>query len=78
MTLIMGIVFLVTLLFGVPIAFVVGIASLVTIIIQGVIPLNAIPQYMFIGLDSFPLLAIPFFHSGRGTDGEIWNLKKPD
>jgi len=61
MTLIMGIVFLVTLLFGVPIAFVVGIASLVTIIIQGVIPLNAIPQYMFIGLDSFPLLAIPFF-----------------
>ncbi len=57
----MGIVFLVTLLFGVPIAFVVGISSLVTIIVQGVIPLNAIPQYMFIGLDSFPLLAIPFF-----------------
>jgi tripartite ATP-independent transporter DctM subunit len=61
MTIIMGIVFLVTLLFGVPIAFVVGISSMVTIIVQGAIPLNAIPQYMFIGLDSFPLLAIPFF-----------------
>ena len=57
----MGLVFLITLLFGVPIAFVVGLTSLVTIIVQGMIPLNAIPQYMFMGLDSFPLLAIPFF-----------------
>lgn len=57
----MGIVFVITLLFGVPIAFVVGLTSLVTILVQGAIPLNALPQYMFIGLDSFPLLAIPFF-----------------
>lgn len=54
-------VFLITLLFGVPIAFVIGISSFVVILVQGFIPLNAIPQYMFTGLDSFPLLAIPFF-----------------
>lgn len=58
---IMAIVFLITLLFGVPIALVVGLTSLVTILVQGMIPLNAIPQYMFVGLDSFPLLAVPFF-----------------
>lgn len=55
------IVFLVTLFLGVPIAFVIGISSLIVVLIQGVIPLNAIPQYMFTGLDSFSLLAIPFF-----------------
>jgi len=57
----MGFAFLLTLLTGVPIALVVGLTSLITIVVQGSIPLNAIPQYMFMGLDSFPLLAIPFF-----------------
>lgn len=57
----LGFTFLITLLFGVPIALVIGISSLVTIMAQGMIPLNAIPQYMFVGLDSFPLLAVPFF-----------------
>ena len=54
-------VFLIILLLGVPIAFIIGITSLTALIIQGSIPLNALPQYMFTGLDSFPLLAIPFF-----------------
>jgi tripartite ATP-independent transporter DctM subunit len=40
---------------------VIGLTSLAAIVFQGVIPLNAVPQYMFMGLDSFPLLAIPFF-----------------
>lgn len=53
--------FLITLLLGIPIAMVVGIASLVPLLVQGSIPLNAIPQYMFMGLNSFPLLAVPFF-----------------
>lgn len=61
MELLLLVVFLITLLLGVPIAFVIGISSFVIILIQGFIPLNAIPQYMFTGLDSFPLLAIPFF-----------------
>lgn len=57
----MALVFLFTLLCGIPIALVIGLTSLSTIILQGTIPLNALPQYMFMGLDSFPLLAIPFF-----------------
>lgn len=61
MTLAIPIIFLAVLLLGVPIAFVIGITSLATLMIQGTIPFNALPQYMFIGLDSFPLLAIPFF-----------------
>ena len=61
MTLAIPIIFLAILLLGVPIAFVIGITSLATLMIQGTIPLNALPQYMFMGLDSFPLLAIPFF-----------------
>ena len=61
MSIVLPVVFLLTLLMGVPIAFVIGITSLVTLLLQGTIPLNALPQYLFIGLDSFPLLAIPFF-----------------
>ena len=61
MTLAILIIFLAVLLLGVPIAFVIGITSLAALIIQGTIPFNALPQYMFMGLDSFPLLAIPFF-----------------
>jgi C4-dicarboxylate transporter DctM subunit len=61
MTIVLPVVFLLTLLMGVPIAFVIGITSLIALLIQGTIPLNALPQYLFIGLDSFPLLAIPFF-----------------
>jgi len=60
-TLAIPIIFLAILLLGVPIAFVIGITSLATLMIQGTIPFNALPQYMFMGLDSFPLLAIPFF-----------------
>jgi tripartite ATP-independent transporter DctM subunit len=60
-TIAIPLIFMVVLLLGVPIAFVIGITSLVVLMIQGAIPLNALPQYMFMGLDSFPLLAIPFF-----------------
>ena len=55
------IVFVLLLLAGVPIAFVIGISSMAVFLLQGNIPLNAIPQYMFNGMDSFPNLAIPFF-----------------
>lgn len=54
-------VFLITLIVGAPIAIVIGVSSLAVVLVQGIIPLNAIPQYMFGGLDSFSLLAIPFF-----------------
>ncbi|WP_313342292.1 TRAP transporter large permease [Sedimentibacter sp.] len=45
---------------GIPIAFSLGISSLITIITEGY-PLIVVPQKLFGGMDSFPLLAIPFF-----------------
>ena len=48
---------------GVPISFAIGVASLLTILLQ--LPFEAaiavISQKMASGLDSFALLAIPFF-----------------
>lgn len=48
-------------LINVPIAFGIGIACLLTLIFTNDIPLAVVAQNMFVGLDSFPLLAIPFF-----------------
>jgi tripartite ATP-independent transporter DctM subunit len=53
--------FAAVLLIGVPIAFVMGVAALVVLLIQGQFPLVVLPQRMFNGLDSFPLMAVPFF-----------------
>lgn len=55
------VVFFGLLLIGHPIAFTLGLTSLVLLMVDGSLPLNAVPQYMFTGLDSFPLMAIPFF-----------------
>jgi len=55
------VVFLVTLLMGVPIAFTMVIAGLAAVLVQGSLNPIAAVQNMFAGIDSFPLLAIPFF-----------------
>ncbi|WP_059105352.1 TRAP transporter large permease [Shouchella shacheensis] len=52
--------FLFFIIIGIPIAFSLGIASLLYLLIAG-IPLTVIPQTMFAGIDSFVLLAIPAF-----------------
>lgn len=49
-----------SLLLGVPIAFAIGIATLVTLYVGG-IPLAFIAQQSFTALDSFPLMAVPYF-----------------
>ncbi|MEL7636021.1 TRAP transporter large permease [Sporomusa sphaeroides] len=46
---------------GVPIAFVLGIASLAAMVLVGDYPLQVVLQRMFAAVDSFPLMAIPFF-----------------
>lgn len=51
---------LVIILLGVPIGFSLGISSALALI-YGKSPLIVIPQKMFGGIDSFPILAIPFF-----------------
>ena len=52
--------FIITLFMGIPVAFSVGIAALVSILFTNV-PIFVIFQRMFGGVDSFTLLAIPFF-----------------
>lgn len=52
--------FIITLFMGIPVAFSVGIAAFVAILFTNV-PIFVIFQRMFGGVDSFTLLAIPFF-----------------
>ena len=54
-------VFLATLVIGVPIAFTMLVAGLAAVWVQGQLPMLVAVQQMFAGLDSFPLMAIPFF-----------------
>ncbi|HSI67665.1 MAG TPA: TRAP transporter large permease [Planococcus sp. (in: firmicutes)] len=51
----------VCLLIGVPIAVSLGVSALVAIYFGSTLPLSVITQKAFTSLDSFPLLAIPFF-----------------
>ncbi|NQD96223.1 TRAP transporter large permease subunit, partial [Pseudomonas sp. CrR25] len=53
---------LVALLFSsVPVAVAIGVASIIGILVFGNLPLLIVPQRMFAGLDSFPLMAVPLF-----------------
>jgi C4-dicarboxylate transporter DctM subunit len=54
------IVFLVTLALGFPVAFCLGYTSLAALVKIDV-PLSLMAQRMFTGIDSFPLMAVPFF-----------------
>jgi tripartite ATP-independent transporter DctM subunit len=56
----LGGVWLAILMLGMPIAFTLGVASLVYMGWAGM-PLVVVPQRMVGGVDSFPLLAVPFF-----------------
>ncbi|MBV5344822.1 MAG: TRAP transporter large permease subunit, partial [Rhodoferax sp.] len=61
MTSVLFSVFVVLVLVGVPISFVLGIASLTAMFLVADYPMQVIIQRMFAGVDSFPLMAIPFF-----------------
>jgi C4-dicarboxylate transporter DctM subunit len=55
---------------GVPIVFAIGLASLAGVLALPNVPLILIPNRMFNGMDSFPLMAIPFFLLA----GELMNV----
>jgi C4-dicarboxylate transporter DctM subunit len=61
MGLILSLAFLTLLAINVPIAFSMGLAAVFGLLLQGTIPLVIVPQKIFTGSDSFPLLAVPFF-----------------
>lgn len=52
---------LLTIAIGVPIGYAIGFAILITLMTVSHIPLTLITQNAITGLDSFPLMAIPFF-----------------
>ena len=53
--------FIGTLFIGVPVGVSLGLMGLVGIIFLGTVPLEVVAQRIFTGLDSFPLMCIPFF-----------------
>ncbi len=57
----LSIVFILTILLGVPVAFCLGLAGVAFIMVTENLPFNILPTLMFGGIDSFPLMAIPFF-----------------
>lgn len=61
MGLILSITFISLVAINVPIAFSMGFASILGLLMKGNIPLVIVPQKIFTGSDSFPLLAVPFF-----------------
>jgi tripartite ATP-independent transporter DctM subunit len=67
--------FILTMVIGVPIAVTLGLSTFIAVMYDGRFPALIVPQKLFAGLDSFPLLAIPFFllaaemmSGGRLTD----------
>jgi tripartite ATP-independent transporter DctM subunit len=54
-------VFVAGLLIGLPIAFAMGGAGLVALVVEGKLSLLSVPQRFFDGINSFPLMAVPFF-----------------
>ena len=61
MAAVMLIVFAVGLMVGLPVAIVMGISGLTAVLVDGRFPALVVPQYLFNGISSFPLMAVPFF-----------------
>lgn len=72
-----GLSFVVLLIIGTPIAFAIGIAGVVGFFVHDPQLLRLVPQRMFAGVDSFPLMAIPFFILAgdlMGTSGILMRM----
>jgi tripartite ATP-independent transporter DctM subunit len=54
-------VFVVGLIVGLPVALTMGLAGTVAVLVGGQFPPIVTVQYMFNGINSFPLMAVPFF-----------------
>ncbi len=61
MTTVLATFFVIGLVIGVPVAFVMGIAGFLALAYEGHLSLLSVPQRFFDGINSFPLLAVPFF-----------------
>jgi C4-dicarboxylate transporter DctM subunit len=57
----MAIIFVVLLAIGAPVAVAMGLTGAIAVAMLDEIPLEVIAQRFVTGVDSFPLLAVPFF-----------------
>lgn len=57
----LAIVFLLLLVSGLPVAFVLGITAVIMLIFYSAAPLLLVPEIMYNSLASYPLMAVPFF-----------------
>jgi TRAP-type mannitol/chloroaromatic compound transport system permease large subunit len=57
----LAVITVVILCFGMPVSFAMGTIALLYLVLGGEFSLVTIPQKLFTGMDSFLLLAIPFF-----------------
>ncbi|GBF10657.1 TRAP transporter large permease [Tepidibacillus sp. HK-1] len=57
---VLGVTLIIGLLIGIPIAFSIGIATVAALFVGG-IPASFIAQQSFLAVDSFPLMAVPYF-----------------
>lgn len=68
--LVLGIVFVISLMIGIPIAFCLGLCSLAVVLFKGEYSIVLIAQKVFNGMDMFSLMAIPLFILA----GDLMNL----
>lgn len=74
--LVLAIVFFVTIILGVPVCFCLGLAGLAYILVSKNLTFNILPTIIFGGIDSFPLMAIPFFIMAGDLMGRCGILPK--
>ena len=72
MVFVIAISFFLAMALGIPVAFCLGTTTLAALIVLSDVPLCLIPQRMFTGMDSFPIMAVPFFILA----GELMNASK--
>jgi tripartite ATP-independent transporter DctM subunit len=72
----LSVVFIAMVLLGVPVAFCLGLAGIAFIIVSENLPFSILPTLMFGGIDSFPLMAIPFFIMAGDLMGRCGVLPK--
>jgi tripartite ATP-independent transporter DctM subunit len=54
-------IFAIALVIGLPVSICMGMAGMFAVLIDGRFPAMVVPQYLFNGISSFPLMAVPFF-----------------
>ncbi len=61
MTSILLMVFFVGLAIGIPVALAIGVSSFIALFLIGDVPMEVLPQSIYSGINSFPMMTIPFF-----------------